>query len=42
MKTGNKLGTTPREDIGEEPGWVYKAPPWEVAQIYAVSRSLAS
>ena len=25
MKTGNKI-TTPREDIGEEPSWVYKKP----------------
>ena len=24
MKAGNRTGTTPREDIGEEPSWVYK------------------
>ena len=26
MKTGNKIGTTPREDIGEESDWVCKKP----------------
>ena len=33
MITGNKIGPTPREDIGEEPSWVYKKPHIKVAHV---------